>query len=87
MADLAGAAQQSLLGYGVVGLAALVFGWFSWTSLQRERRRSDELEARLNALQDSIRTEYVPAMTRVTDVMARLLDLLPELSSPPRRRS
>lgn len=93
-ADVAGAAQESLLGYGVVGLLALAGGWFAWTTVQRERRKTDEAEARNHALNESIRTEFVPAMTRatdaigrVTDVMAQVIDYLPEQQPPPRRRS
>jgi hypothetical protein len=86
--DPVGAAQQQVLGYGVVGVAALALGWFAWGTIKRERARSDALEARLNSLNDSIRTDFVPVMTRATDALARLADHLDELSSSsPRRRS
>lgn len=78
---MASSAQDSLLGYGVVGVVALALGWFAWSTIQRERARADDLEARLNALNESVRQEFVPAMTRATDALARLMDLLPDLLS------
>lgn len=76
---------DTFLQYGVLGAVALAGGLFAWGTIKRERQRADSLEARLNALQDSVRTEVVPAMTRTTDALIRLADYLPELSA--KRRS
>lgn len=83
--EVATSASSTLLQYGVLGLAVLVLGWLSWTAIQRERRRADDLDARLQALHESVRTEVVPAVTRATEALVRIAELLPELTAPRRR--
>jgi hypothetical protein len=77
--NIGSAATTSLLQYGVLGLVVLALAWFAWTTIQRERRRSEDLDARLQALHDSVRTEVVPAVTRATEALARITELLPEM--------
>lgn len=76
---LPAAASNVLLQYGAIGVMVLGLAWFAWTSIQRERRRADDAETRLAALQEKLVTDLVPAMTRATDAVERLTSLAPEL--------
>lgn len=77
--NLGSAATTSLLQYGVLGLVVLALTWFSWTTIQRERKRAEDLDQRLEALHEAVRTEVVPAVTRATEALARITELLPDL--------
>lgn len=79
MPVLGTAASTTLLQYGVLGLVVLALAWFAWTTIQRERRRAEDLDARLQALHESVRTEVVPAVTRATEALARITELLPDV--------
>lgn len=77
--------SQDLVGYGAVGVFAAVFLafllWLARTAIDRERARADAAEAREQKLNESMREQVIPVLTRVTDVSARVLEVLPELVS------
>ena len=77
--DLASSASDTLLQYGVLGLVVLILGWFSWGAVQRERRRADAAEERLNSLNEAIRKELVPVMTKSLAATEKLVEVLPDL--------
>lgn len=78
---------DSFLQYGVLGAVALVLGWFAWSTIKRERDRADALEARLQALHESVQTQVVPTVTRASEALARVAELLPDLMHAAQRRS
>lgn len=76
--DPAGSIQGTFLQQGVLGAVALAGGLFAYVTIRRGWAREDALEKRLNELEDSIRTQFVPALTRATDALIRLGERLPD---------
>ena len=72
--DLGSAAQETLLQYGVLGLACLALGWFTWSTIKRERERVDEMDR-------WHREVVMPAMVKATEALSRFTDLMPDLVS------
>jgi len=80
-ADVAASAADQLPQYGVLGLACLVLGWFSWSGVRRERLRADAAETDRTAMNTAMRDQVVPALIRSTDTTARATEVLAEAVS------
>ena len=68
------AAQNSFLGYGVVGAIALGGITFAWRAYQRESRRADLLDERNQALHERIYVQVIPAVIAATEAVSRASD-------------
>jgi hypothetical protein len=69
--DSAPSIQGTFLQQGILGAVALAGGLFAYVTVKRGWAREDALEKRLHDLEDSVRTEFVPALTRATDALIR----------------
>lgn len=56
-------------GAALILLGALL--WFAWSTILRERKRTDELESREQDRYQWIRDEVVPALVRSTEALSR----------------
>jgi hypothetical protein len=76
--------------YGAIGAGLVFLGLFAWKAYQRETLRADSAEDRLHSVEESVRTDLVPAVTRSTEAAVRMTELLPDVIaalSTGRRRS
>lgn len=69
-----------LLQYGPGGALGAIALWWAWVmyknereNSKRERERNDLLEAEIRKLNESIHSQYIPVLTRVTDALANFL--------------
>lgn len=77
-----------LVQYGVLGLVVIMFIWGKIVPGYLYDRRVQEHQAEkeeTKKLEETIRERIIPALTRSTDVMAQVLDLLND-EVPPRPR-
>lgn len=78
LADQGGGSDLALLlNYGVLGLVTIL--WLTGRletpkRADKAEERAAAAEGRLEALEESLRRDVVPAMTRMTEVGARILD-------------
>jgi hypothetical protein len=67
------------LQYGAIGAGLVLLGLFAWKAYERETIRADNAEARLHALEESVRTDVVPTVTRSTEATVRMTEILPDV--------
>ena len=71
-------ATGALLQYGALGVMLLALGWFAWSATQRERLRADKAEEREQKLNEAMRTEVIPVLTKATEAIVRVSEIVPE---------
>lgn len=64
--------------WGVMGAALAALAWFAWSAVQRERARADQAEAREQKLNEAMRTEVIPVLTRATEAIVRVSEVMPD---------
>lgn len=62
--------QTTFLQYGILGVVALVLGYFAWNSYKRLIDRNDALERKVDALQD----EMTGLLIEERDRMGRIVE-------------
>lgn len=62
-------ASQHLFEYGILGILVLLLGWIMWNSYKRILEKNDELEKKVDTLQQ----EMVSLVTDERDRMASLV--------------
>jgi hypothetical protein len=77
-ADPGGSLLDVFLQQGVLGAVAAAGGSFAWGTVKRERAAADAANARLQTQQEWVQTQVVPVLTRATDVLIRLAEVLPD---------
>lgn len=75
----------ALAQYGAIGVLLVVLLGFAWSAIQRERTRADKAEEREQRLSEAMRTEVIPVLTRATDAMVRVSEVVPEVVAELRR--
>lgn len=61
--------QDGLMQYGVLGILAFALGYFAWIQYQRLAKKNDELEAKVDKLQE----EMMQMLIEERDRMAKLI--------------
>ena len=70
--------MQVFMQYGALGGIVVALLWFARSAIQRERDRADKAEARNEQLNELIRTEVIPVLTRATEGLLRMTEVLRE---------
>jgi len=73
-------ATHSLMEYGILGILVLVLGYVMWTSYQRILMKNDELEKKVDALQQEMLDILSEERNRMADLVAKNTTALNELS-------
>jgi hypothetical protein len=77
LADAAGTVDYSIFAqYGVLGIVTAGLIWFAKGTHQRERERSDRLEAENRRLNEVIQDRVIPALTSATRAAEESTELL-----------
>lgn len=75
-----------LLQYGALGVMLLALGWFAWSAVQRERQRADKAEEREQKLNEAMREQVIPVLTKATEAIVRVSEIVPEVVAELRQR-
>jgi hypothetical protein len=73
-------ATHSLMEYGILGILVLVLGYVMWTSYKRILMKNDELEKKVDALQQEMLDILSEERNRMADLVAKNTTALNELS-------
>jgi len=73
------AVSTSLLQYGVVGLIALLLGYFAWTQYKRLVEKNDKLEEKVDKLQQEMMEILVEERDRMSKLITDNTTALQEL--------
>ena len=71
--------QEYLLQYGVLGLVAFILGYFAWMQYQRLVKRNDELEAKVDKLQEDMMKLLVEERDRLSELIRENTQALADL--------
>lgn len=71
--------ESSFLQYGVVGALALILGYFAWNQYNRLLRKNDELEKKVDALQDEMMGLIVEQKDQLVDLVKANTEALRDL--------
>lgn len=61
--------ESSLLQYGILGIVALVLGYFAWDSYKRLVERNDALEIKVDALQAEMTSLLIEERDRMSKII------------------
>jgi hypothetical protein len=71
--------ESSFLQYGVVGALALILGYFAWNQYNRLIKKNDELEKKVDALQDEMMGLIVEQKDQLVDLVKANTEALRDL--------
>lgn len=71
--------QNYLLQYGVLGLVAFILGMFAWLQYQRLVKKNDELEAKVDKLQEEMMLLLVEERDRLASLIRENTQALADL--------
>jgi predicted PurR-regulated permease PerM len=71
--------KDYLLQYGVLGLVAFILGYFAWIQYQRLVKKNDELEAKVDKLQEEMMLLLVEERDRLSELIRENTQALAEL--------
>jgi predicted PurR-regulated permease PerM len=71
--------REYLLQYGVLGLLAFLLGYFAWTQYQRLVKKNDDLEAKVDKLQDEMMNILVEERDRLAELIKENTQALADL--------
>ena len=78
--EISSVATHSLMEYGILGILVLILGYVMWTSYQRILMKNDELEKKVDALQQEMLDILSEERNRMADLVAKNTTALNELS-------
>lgn len=61
--------REYFLQYGVLGIMAFVLGYFAWMQYQRLAKKNDELEQKVDRLQEEMMSILVEERDRLADLI------------------
>lgn len=73
------AVQNSFLQYGVVGILALILGYFAWNQYTRLVEKNDALERKIDALQEEMMGLIVEQKDQLVDLVKANTEALRDL--------
>ena len=71
--------QNSFLEYGVVGILALILGYFAWNQYNRLVVKNDALEQKVDALQEEMMSLIVEQKDQLVDLVKANTEALRDL--------
>lgn len=71
--------QNSFLQYGVVGILALILGYFAWNQYTRLVEKNDALERKIDALQEEMMGLIVEQKDQLVDLVKANTEALRDL--------
>jgi len=71
--------KEYLLQYGVLGLLAFILGYFAWMQYQRLVKKNDELEVKVDKLQEEMMQLLVQERDRLAELIKENSEALREL--------
>ena len=71
--------KDYLLQYGVLGLVAFILGYFAWMQYQRLVKKNDELEEKVDKLQEQMMILLVEERDRLSELIRENTQALQEL--------
>jgi hypothetical protein len=71
--------ENSFLQYGVVGILALVLGYFAWNQYNRLVSKNDALEKKVDALQEEMMNLIVSQKDQLVDLVKANTEALRDL--------
>jgi hypothetical protein len=71
--------ENSFLQYGVVGILALVLGYFAWNQYNRLVSKNDALEKKVDALQEEMMSLIVEQKDQLVDLVKANTEALRDL--------
>ena len=71
--------ENSFLQYGVVGMLALVLGYFAWNQYTRLVNKNDALEQKIDALQEEMMNLIVEQKDQLVDLVKANTEALRDL--------
>jgi hypothetical protein len=71
--------KDYLLQYGVLGLVAFILGYFAWMQYQRLVKKNDDLEAKVDKLQEEMMLLLVEERDRLSELIRENTQALTEL--------
>jgi hypothetical protein len=71
--------ENSFLQYGVVGILALVLGYFAWNQYNRLVSKNDSLEKKVDALQEEMMSLIVEQKDQLVDLVKANTEALRDL--------
>ena len=71
--------REYLLQYGILGLLAFILGYFAWMQYQRLIKKNDQLESKVDKLQDEMMQLLVEERDRLAELIKDNTEALREL--------
>lgn len=73
--------REYLLQYGVLGLLAFLLGYFAWTQYQRLVKKNDELEVKVDKLQEEMMQLLIEERDRLAELIKENTQALKDLQN------
>ena len=71
--------REYLLQYGVLGLLAFILGYFAWMQYQRLVKKNDDLEIKVDKLQEEMMNLLVEERDRLADLIKENTEAMRDL--------
>ncbi len=71
--------QDGLMQYGVLGILAFALGYFAWIQYQRLAKKNDELEDKIDRLQEEMMQLLIEERDRLSELIRENTQALQEL--------
>lgn len=73
--------KEYFLQYGILGLLAFILGYFAWMQYQRLVKKNDELELKVDKLQDEMMQLLVEERDRLAELIKENTQALKDLQN------
>lgn len=73
--------KEYFLQYGILGLLAFILGYFAWTQYQRLVKKNDELEIKVDKLQEEMMQLLIEERDRLAELIKENTQALKDLQN------
>lgn len=73
--------REYFLQYGILGLLAFILGYFAWTQYQRLVKKNDELELKVDKLQEEMMQLLIEERDRLAELIKENTQALKDLQN------